>query len=175
VVLAVVVDGLAGPRAGQDLERLVEPGRPDPVVGLLARAGELAGEPVGAEADAEGEPAAAEQVQRGRLTGQLRGPAPGDGRHHRAEPQSLGRRGDGREGDPRVGHPRHRLAPAEVVPDEHPGPARLLGLGRQPGDEAWVGEVVEDRKPECAVHEENVRYARTLIKAMDSDQGDQEC
>jgi len=63
-VLAVVVHRLTGPGAGQDGQRFVEHPAPLAVVEFLPGLGQFACEPVGADADAEAEPPAAEPVQR---------------------------------------------------------------------------------------------------------------
>src|SRR6185436_10369810 len=75
VVLAAVVHRFAGPGGRQDLERLVEHARAAAIVELLAGHRVLAREPVGAQADAEREPAVAEPVERRGFPGDLGRPS----------------------------------------------------------------------------------------------------
>lgn len=67
-------------------------------------------------------------------------------RDHRPEPDPPGRRGDCRQRDPRIRHRQDRLVPAHVIPHEHPVPAGLLRLNRQPRDDRRVGELIEQRQ-----------------------------
>ena len=143
-MLAAVVDGLAGPRRREDLQRLVEHLTPEPVVKLFARLRQLASEPVTADAHPEREAPSAEPVERHALPGDRGRPPARKGRDHWTEPHLLCGRSDGSERYPRIAHP-HGLPPVQVVPHEHPVPARLLRLGRHPGHCARVGELAEQR------------------------------
>jgi hypothetical protein len=59
VVLAAMVDRLAGPRCREDLQALVEHLAADPIIDLLPGPRELPREPVSAQTDAEDEAATA--------------------------------------------------------------------------------------------------------------------
>jgi hypothetical protein len=107
---------------------------------------------IAAETDAEVQSAAAQQIERGRLAGHLDGSAAGERRHHRPEADPLGRRRDRGERDLGVADRQHRRAPEDLVPHEEPVPAGLLGLGGQVGDDAGIGELVEERKKQTGVH-----------------------
>jgi hypothetical protein len=122
VVLAAVVDRRTGPGGGENLGCLVEQLASQPVIELLAGFGQLAAEAVAAEADAEGEAATAEPVQRRGFPGDLGRPAAGQGRDHGAEPQMFGGGGDRRQRDPRVAHLPDRRPPEQVVPHKDPCP-----------------------------------------------------
>jgi hypothetical protein len=148
VVLAVVVDGRAGPGGVEDRRRLVEHAGAAAVVGLLPEGGELAAEAVAAQPDAEHEPPAGEPVQGDGLAGHLRRPAPGQRRDHRAEHDRAGGGGHRREDDPRIRHLADGRVPVDVVPHEDAVPAGLLRLRRDPGGHERIGELVEQRQPE---------------------------
>jgi hypothetical protein len=61
-MLATVVYWLAGPGGGEDLQGLIEHLTPQTVIELLTGGGQLAGEVVAAQADLEGETAAARVI-----------------------------------------------------------------------------------------------------------------
>jgi hypothetical protein len=88
-VVAAVMHDFARPCGGEDVQRLVEHLASDPVVKLLAGLGELAAEPVAADADAQGEAPAAEPVECRGLPGDFHRPPAGKGRDHRPEPNAL--------------------------------------------------------------------------------------
>jgi hypothetical protein len=142
-VLTAVVHRFARPGGRQDLERLVEHACASAVVELLAGDRVLAREPVAAQADAKRQSAAAEPVERRCFPGDLDRPTSREWGDHRAEPDSLGGGGHRCQRDPRVGHVDHGLLVAQVVPDEHSVPARLLRLGRQARDDRRVGQLIE--------------------------------
>jgi hypothetical protein len=81
VVLAAVANRLAGPGRLEDLECLVEHPGATAVVELITGHRVLAGEMIGAKAYPQSQPAAAQQIERGRLTRDLDGPATGERRH----------------------------------------------------------------------------------------------
>jgi len=147
-VLAVVVHAPAGPGSGEDLQRFIEHLAAPPVIELLAGRRQLAAEMVAAQADAEGEAAAAEPVQRHGLPGDFGRPPAGQRRDHGAQPHALRGGGGCRQGDPRVGQLPHRRPPGQVIPEKDPVPAGLLGLGGQPGDHHRVSEIAEGRHPQ---------------------------
>ena len=68
-------DGLAGPGGHKDLEGFVEHLAAHPIIELLPGLRELPGEPVGAQTNAEDEPATAEHVQTRGFPGDLGGAA----------------------------------------------------------------------------------------------------
>src|SRR5579859_2869494 len=127
-VLARIGERPPGLQARQDGQPLVEEFRPDPGLGWLAEQAEL---PVGgrAQADAEDHPAATEQVQRGRLLGQLPRPPPWQRGDHRAHPDARGARRHQGQHLPGV-HDRRPLPGVgvdQVIPEEEPvetGPFR---------------------------------------------------
>ncbi len=149
VMLAPVLHRLAGLGGRQDVQGLIQhPGAPA-LVGFFAGDRELTAELVAAQADPEGEPATAEQVERRGLPGDLHRPPARQRRDHGPEPDPPGRRGDCRQRDPRIGNRQDRLVPAHVISDEHPVPAGLLRLNRQPRDDRRVGELIEQRQEQA--------------------------
>jgi hypothetical protein len=75
---------LSGQQPRQDVQPLIEDFRPDAAIGRLAEQPEVSAGG-SAEAHAEDDPPATEQVQRGDLLGQLPWPPPGYGGNHRAQ------------------------------------------------------------------------------------------
>jgi hypothetical protein len=152
-VLAVEGHRLPRPQQVQRLQPLVQARGEDLSVGGLAEAAELVCYR-GAQAHAEDHPAAGEPVEGGDLPGQLGHPPPGHRRDHRAEPDPP--RGQRRGGQQ---HPRIRdrapqlLAVSDVIPDEQPVPAGVLGTPRQVSEHAGVGEVTEVRHVDGVAHD----------------------
>jgi len=148
----VVGDGLAAPQPAQELQPLVEPVAADACVVLLAEAGQLAAG-VHPQSHAEHEPAAAQVVEADRLAGELLRPPPGDRRDQRPDAQRLGGGRHGREHDPRIRHRPERRRAVHVIPDEEPVESGPLGVRRQAGDDARIGELPEGREREAVAHQ----------------------
>jgi hypothetical protein len=162
-LLAVEVDVLAGQQALQHLERLVEEDAALPRLGRVAERAEFLPAVV-AEADAHHEPAAGQQVERGRLPGQHPRPAAGERSHHGAEPDLPGGRRDRGHRDPWVTDG-HAGARQHVVPEEEPGPPGFLGHDGQVGEPGGIGELIElgEEEPEPNVVQLRLRGVAARI------------
>ena len=149
-VPALEREALTRPEAEQHLETLVEALGAHAVVGRLAEGTELG---IGwlAQAHAEHGPPAREMVEGDRLAGQLPGPPPGNRRHHRAQPDALGRLRDGAQHDPGIVD-RERVVGVDehVVPEEEAVPTRALGRVTQLDE---VGRVAEVGDADPVAHE----------------------
>ena len=125
----VAADGhrLPRPEQVQRLEALVQPGGQFFLVGGLAEAAELVRDGR-AQPGPQDHPAAGEPVQGGYLPGQLGYPAARYRCDHRAQPDGpRGQRG-GRQQHPRIRDRAPKFLPVgDVIPDEQPVPARVLG------------------------------------------------
>ena len=73
-------------------------------------------------------------------------------RNQRPESDPLGGCRDRRQRDLGVPHRRHRLAPADVVPDEESIPAGLLRLAGETRDDRRIGQWVEEREGQSGTH-----------------------
>ena len=76
---------------------------------------------------------------------------PGQGGHHRADVHSARGLSDRPEQDPRIGH-RHAVIDDDVVPDEEPVPARLLGDDRKVDQQPGLRVRSEVREVEAESH-----------------------
>ena len=126
-VLALVVEGLAGPQGFHDLECLLEPFHPDPRLGRADAEGlELAGHR--SPADAELEPATGGVVEGDRLAGQHGRVPERIAQHEGPDLQPLGPGGEPGVGDHGVEHGR-RLGQGwrQMVHAGHAAESRLLG------------------------------------------------
>jgi hypothetical protein len=138
-----VLHRLARPHPDQQVQALLQQVTPGDGIDLLAQRAQFpAG--IAAEAGAEDQPPTRQAIEAHGLAGQLLGPAPGDGGHHRTEAQPLGRAGHGRERHPRVRDIGDRRPVQHVVPDEQPVPPGRLGLDGERGHEAGVRQLAED-------------------------------
>ncbi len=138
-----------GPQLHQRVQRLVEDPSAAARLGILSEPCELV---VGsAETDPEPEPTARQQIERHRLTCHDRHAPSCEGRHHRADHDSFGRRGDRCERHPRVDHRLPGPAADDVIPQEEPVPAGNLGLGGESCQLDRIGEVTTVGDPESEV------------------------
>ena len=126
-VVAAERHRLPRPEQVQRLEALVQPGGQFLLVGGLAEAAELVRDGR-AQPGPQDHPAASEPVQGSYLPGQLGYPAARYRRDHRAQPDGpRGQRG-GRQQHPRIRDRAPKFLPVgDVIPDEQPVPARVLG------------------------------------------------
>jgi hypothetical protein len=83
---------------------------------------------IAAESDAERQPPAAQDIQRGCLARDLCWPAAGQWRYEWTGPNSLGACRDRCQRDLRVADRLYGLAPADLVPEEEPVLAGFLRL-----------------------------------------------
>src|SRR5215213_2193898 len=172
VMLAPMVDRLAGPGRHKDRECLVEHLAPRSIIDLLPGLGELPGELVAAQTHAEDETATAEPIQRRGFPCHLgRAPARKWG-DHGAQHHLFGRGRDRRQGDPRIGHLLYRLAPAELIPHKDPVPAPLLRLCGQPRHNPRVGKLLEQRQPQTSAHVTTKSATESIGKFLWPAQGD---
>ena len=151
MVAALEGEALAAPQAVEDLQALVEPVGAHARVRVLAEGAELLLR-AGAEPGAEHQPAAGEQVDRGRLTRQQPGAAAGQRQDHHADADPLGDAGHRRQHHPGVHHRRLVLV-GQVVPDEEAVPAGLLGLAGQGDQQVGVGVLADVRHADGEAHD----------------------
>ena len=147
-MVALEGEWLAAPEAFEDGQGLGEHGRARAAVALVAT------EPGAfvrrrAEAHGKGEAATREPVEGGGLPRYQPGTAPCEGRQHRAKADALGADGDRGEQHPGVGKGRRGLAGGDGVgrvPEEHPIPARLLGVDGELNQGGGVAAVADVRR-----------------------------
>ena len=149
-VVAVEGERLTGHQAGHDLEPLIQDRRSRRRVARFAEDLELLVRRV-AQSRPEDRPSVRQVIERHDLPHHLPGPAPGEGRQHRAEPDPVGRERDGGQDRPRIGH--HVAVPDEqVVPHEIAVPAGLLGVVGHRRVEPRVGQLAEVREADGEPH-----------------------
>lgn len=144
-----VLDALARPQPAEQIEPLVQLLGPHPGIVVLAERAELRRNP--AEAGAEDDAPAAEDVERRHRLGEHVWPAAGDRRDRRPDHQARRRRGDSRERDPRVGG-RRTPHEGEVVRDEERLPAGCLRRLGHAHDVARIGIRPDVRDQEPGAH-----------------------
>src|SRR4029453_15003646 len=84
--------------------------------------------PAAAEPDTENQAPLAQVIEGDRLARELVHAPPGEWRDEWPEPDALGVRGDRAQRHPRVGDGADRRSIENVIPQEHPVPAVLLGV-----------------------------------------------
>jgi len=120
------MDILTRPETSQELERLVQDEAALAGVGRLTPERAELTHPVVAQADADDEPPLREPVKRGRLACYYPGASTGKRRDQHPEAHPHRRLSDRGNCDPWVGY-RHAGEGHDVVPQEEPVPAGLLG------------------------------------------------